>query len=46
MSDSRETRVAIAPSLRVSDEWALVLVAEGLKPRIVRAEVGWGVWVA
>jgi membrane associated rhomboid family serine protease len=46
MADACETLVATAPSLRVSDDWALVLVAEGLKPRIVRAEAGWGVWVA
>jgi membrane associated rhomboid family serine protease len=46
MADACETLVATAPSLGVSDEWALVLVAEGLKPRIVRAEAGWGVWVA
>ena len=46
MPDPRETLVATAPSLRVSDEWALVLVAEGFKPRIVRTEAGWGVWVA
>jgi membrane associated rhomboid family serine protease len=46
MSDPRETLIAIAPNPRVSDEWALVLAAEGLEPRIVRAEAGWGVWVA
>ncbi len=37
--------MAVAPSLRVSDEWALVLVAEGLEPRIVRDEAGWSVFV-
>ncbi len=46
MSDSRETLVATAPSLGVSDEWVLVLVAEGLEPRVVRADAGFGVWVA
>lgn len=46
MSDPRETPVATAPSLRVSDEWALVLAAEGLEPRIVRTEAGWSVCVA
>jgi membrane associated rhomboid family serine protease len=45
MSSRHEILVATAPSLRVSDEWALVLAAEGLEPRIVRAGAGWGVWV-
>jgi membrane associated rhomboid family serine protease len=46
MPDSRETLVTVAPSLRLSDEWTLVLVAEGIKARVVRTEAGWGVWVA
>ncbi len=29
----------------MSDEWALVLAAEGLEPRIVRDELGWSVFV-
>jgi membrane associated rhomboid family serine protease len=41
----RETLVAIAPNARISDEWALVLEAEGLRPRIVHGEAGWGVFV-
>lgn len=45
MPDASETLVAVAPSRRASDEWALVLAAEGLEPRIVHAPEGWGVWV-
>lgn len=42
----RETLVALAPARRLADEWALVLAAEGLRPRIVPGESGWGVFVA
>ncbi len=45
MAQGAETPVARAAERRLVDEWALVLVAEGLAPTIRRAPGGWAVVV-
>ncbi len=37
----REIIVRRTPNLRMAEEWALVLEAEGLRPRLARASGGW-----
>lgn len=40
MSESSEVPVRVAPTRMLVDEWALVLVTEGLSPRVTRASDG------